>query len=269
VILDDDDDSDEAGAGDKAEGASRDVSTGRGERDASPQNTFAISELAFGLIESVDTSGPWYDIEEGRYIEEPVPGPGPREQQGVPSALVQGQTQTLPQSSAPLQDEIDQQDIDEITWSMLMGSVPHSLPQPSNTGDSGWTDDLFDELDKELGFALKDEGRSSSACAPTSRSRSAEASQDKIQRRECIETIGSRPAELQDTSRCGTPAPGLEWRQRQAEEVVEGGGVAMQQWEEDAAQKDELGQPAVGGQQDPIEVEVGDDTEPQGKLVSS
>ncbi len=91
MILDDDDDSDEAGAEDEAEGASRDIDTGRGKRDASPQNTFAISELALGLIEPVDTSGPWYNIEEGRYIKEPVPGPGPREQHGVPSAPVQAQ----------------------------------------------------------------------------------------------------------------------------------------------------------------------------------
>jgi hypothetical protein len=45
MILDDDD-SDEADAGDETEGASGDVDTGHIEWDASPHNTFAISELA-------------------------------------------------------------------------------------------------------------------------------------------------------------------------------------------------------------------------------
>jgi hypothetical protein len=259
VILDDDD-SDEAGAEDEAEGASGDVDTERVERDARPQKTFAISELASGPTESIDASGPWYDIEE------PAPGPGPCEQQGVPSAPAQAQPQTLPQLSTPLQDEIHQQDIDEITRSTLMGAAPHSLPKPSHTGDDGWTDNLLAELDKELGLALIEQGNSSPASTPSiPRPCSVEAVQDEIQRRECTETTGSRPAELQDTSQCGTPAPGLEWEQWQAEEVVEGGGVAMQQQEEYTAQNDELGQPVVGGQQDPVEVVDVDDTEPKGK----
>ena len=41
--------------------------------------------------------------------------------------------------------------------------------------------------------------------------------------------------------------------------VVEGGGVAMQQQEELAVQKEELGQPAVGDQQDLVEVLDADD----------
>ena len=55
MILDDDD-------SDEAEGASSDVNIGHMER------------------ESADTSGLWYDIEEGRYVEEPAPGPGHCEQ---------------------------------------------------------------------------------------------------------------------------------------------------------------------------------------------
>ena len=73
MILDNDD-LDEAGAGDEAEGASGDVDTGRIERDASPHNTFATSELASAPTESIDASGPWYDVEEGCYIEEAKPG---------------------------------------------------------------------------------------------------------------------------------------------------------------------------------------------------
>ena len=95
MILDDDD-SDEAGAEDEAEGASGDVGTGRGERDASLQNTFALLEPASGPTESIDASGPWYDIEEGRYIDGPAPRPGPCERYGLPSSPAEGQTQNLP-----------------------------------------------------------------------------------------------------------------------------------------------------------------------------
>jgi hypothetical protein len=43
--------------------------------------------------------------------------------------------------------------------------------------------------------------------------------------------------------------------------VVEGGAVAMQQQEELAVQKEELGQPAVGDQQNLVEVDDVDDPE--------
>jgi hypothetical protein len=73
---------------DKAEGASGDIDTGRIEGDESLYNAFVTSELALVPTESINTSGPWYDIEEGRYIEEPALGLGSRESYGVPSAPV-------------------------------------------------------------------------------------------------------------------------------------------------------------------------------------
>ncbi|CZR65258.1 uncharacterized protein PAC_15158 [Phialocephala subalpina] len=88
----------EARAGGQAEGASGEVDTGRIELDASLHNSLPTSELASAPIESIDTSGPWYDIE-GRYIEETAPGLGSHEQHSVPSAPAQAQPQTLPQSS--------------------------------------------------------------------------------------------------------------------------------------------------------------------------
>ena len=83
MILDSDD---YPGAGGQAESASGEVNTGRIDLNASLHNTFATSELASAPTESIDASGPWYDVEEGRYIDEPAPGPGSREQYGVPSA---------------------------------------------------------------------------------------------------------------------------------------------------------------------------------------
>ena len=218
---------------DEAEGASGDVDTGRIERDASLHDTFATSELALAPTESTDASGPWYDVEEGRYTEEPAPGLGSSEPHGVPSAPAQAQPQTLPQSFKPLQNQTDQQGIGSITRSTWVESALHSFPKSSDSGDDGWTDENMAELEKELGLALGEQQvKSSSAGTPTSPSpRSAEASQDEIQSRERSEATGSRPEELQDACRHGTPAQGLEeWEQRESEVVfvAEGGGVAMQ-----------------------------------------
>jgi hypothetical protein len=95
VILNNDD-LVKASARDKAKGASGDIDTRRIKRDASLHNNFATSELALGPTKSINTSGPWYEVKEGCYIDEPAPGLRPREQQGVPSALAQAQPQTLP-----------------------------------------------------------------------------------------------------------------------------------------------------------------------------
>ncbi|CZR65235.1 uncharacterized protein PAC_15135 [Phialocephala subalpina] len=261
VILDDDD-SDKASARDEAEGASGDVNTVRTERDASPRNTSATSELASGPTKSIGASGPWYDVEGGCYIEEPAPGLGPCEQQRVPSAPAQAQPKTLPRSSTPLQNQTNQQGVGSITRSTSVESAVHSLPKPSDSGDDGWTDDSMAELEKELELALSEQGNSPSASAPTpSRPRSVEAPQDEIQSRERTETTGSRPEELQDASPHGT-AQGLEeWEQRETEVAAEGGGVSMQEQKGLAAQKEELGQPPMGDQQDLVEVVDADDSE--------
>ncbi|KAH6704184.1 hypothetical protein BKA61DRAFT_183702 [Leptodontidium sp. MPI-SDFR-AT-0119] len=257
VILDDDD-ADNIGAGNEAEGAFGDIDTGRIGRDASP-HIFATSELAPTPTEFIGASGPWYDVEEACYVDEPAPEPRPREQIGAPSTLAQAQPQTLSQSSTPLQDQTNQQNIDDITQSTSMESAPHSRPKPSDNGNDGWTDDSMAELEKALGLALEEQHvESSSAGTPTPLSpRSVEAPPDETQSRERTETTGSRPEELQDTSRYGT-AQGLEEWELQETEVVERGGVAMQQ-EELAAQKEELGQPAVGDQQALVEVVSADD----------
>lgn len=57
MILDIDDDLDEADAEDEAEGASSNIDTRRLERDASLYDTFTTSELASTLIKSIDISG--------------------------------------------------------------------------------------------------------------------------------------------------------------------------------------------------------------------
>jgi hypothetical protein len=97
LILDNDDDPDEAGAVGQAEGASGEVDTRRIERDASLYNSLPTSELASASTESIDAPGTWY-------IEEPAPGLGSYEQHGVPPAPAQAQPKTLPQSSTLLQD---------------------------------------------------------------------------------------------------------------------------------------------------------------------
>jgi hypothetical protein len=150
----DNDDSDDAGAGDKAEGASGDVDTGCIEQDASLYDTFATSELASEL-------------------------------HGMPSASAQAQPQTLPQSSKPLQDRANQQGVDDIARSTSVESALHSLPKSSNDGDDGWTDENTAELEKELGLALEEEQvKLLFAGAPTSPSpRPVEAPQNETQSR--------------------------------------------------------------------------------------
>jgi hypothetical protein len=63
MILDDE--SDDAGAGDKAKNASGNVDTRRIRQDTSPHNTLTNPELAYESAKSIDTSGPWYNVEEG------------------------------------------------------------------------------------------------------------------------------------------------------------------------------------------------------------
>jgi hypothetical protein len=150
------------------EGTSSDVDAGRIGRDASPHNTLAISELASEPTMSIDTSSLWYDVEEGCYIKERAPGLGPCEQQDVHSAHTQAQTQTLPQSSTPLQDQTNQQDVGSITWSTSVESAVYSLPKPFDSGYDGRTDDSVAELETELGIALEEQGNSPSASTPRS-----------------------------------------------------------------------------------------------------
>lgn len=96
----DNDDSDDASAGDKAEGASGDVDTGCIEQDATLYDTFATSELA-------------------------------SEPRGVPSAPAQAQPRTLPQSSKPLEDQTNQQGVGSITRSASVDPALCSLSFPT------------------------------------------------------------------------------------------------------------------------------------------
>ena len=100
-----------------------------------------------------------------------------------------------------------------------MESAPNSLPH----SDNGWTEESIVELEEGVSLALAEQVNSSSASAPSSpRTRSVEAPQGEIMCRERTETTGSKPEELQDTSRHGTPAQGLEeWEQRETQVVVE------------------------------------------------
>ena len=79
MILDNDNDPDETGAGGQAEGASGEVNTRCIELDVSLYNSLLTLELALVSIESIDASGLWHDVEEGCYIKEPALGLGSHE----------------------------------------------------------------------------------------------------------------------------------------------------------------------------------------------
>jgi hypothetical protein len=63
----DDDDSDET------KGAIGDVGIRRVKRDAIPHITLVTLEFALGSGKSIDASGPWYNVEDGCYIDGPAP----------------------------------------------------------------------------------------------------------------------------------------------------------------------------------------------------
>ena len=242
MILDDDE-SDEADARDEVETVSGDVDAKRIQRDTSPHSILTTSELASGPAKSVDVSGLWYDVEEGCYIDERAPTLESREQQGMLSVLRPDQPRTLPQSSTPLQHQISQQDIGDITQSTPVESAPHSLPEPSDNGDDGWTEDSMAEFEKEVRRALVEHVEPSLASTPNSlRPRSVEASQDESQNQVRSETTCSKPEESRGASRPGTLAHGLEeCIQRQIRVMAE----TLRE-----LQEEELGRPDLGDQQD-------------------
>jgi hypothetical protein len=86
----------------------------------------------------------------------------------LPSAPVQTQPQTLPQSSKPLQDQINQQDVGNITQSISVEPTSHSLPKLPNNGGGGWTNDNMAELEKELELALVEQVIGQRTKLPTS-----------------------------------------------------------------------------------------------------
>jgi hypothetical protein len=74
VILDSDDDLDEADTRGKTEGASSDIDPKYIKRDVSLHDPFVTLEPALAPTEPINASGPWYDVKEDRYIKEPALG---------------------------------------------------------------------------------------------------------------------------------------------------------------------------------------------------
>ena len=149
MILDSDDDLDKARAGGRPKALPVKSIPG-----VLNWTRIPISELASARTESIDTSGPWYGVEEGRYVEETTPGLGSHEQHSVPSAPAQAQSQTLPQSSKPLQDQTNQQGVDDITRNTSVESALHFLPKSSDSGEDGLTDENMAELVKRTGVGF-------------------------------------------------------------------------------------------------------------------
>ena len=99
--------------------------------DASLHNSLPTSELASAPPESIDTSGPWYDIEKGCCVEE--------------TTLDLGLTSITAFLLLP-HNQTHQQGVGSITQSMSVKSALHSLSKSSDSGDDGWTDENIAEL---------------------------------------------------------------------------------------------------------------------------
>jgi hypothetical protein len=55
----------------------------------------------------------------------------------------------------PEQDQTNQQGVSSIARSMLVESILHSLPKPSDSSNDRWTNESMAELEKELVLAYK------------------------------------------------------------------------------------------------------------------
>jgi hypothetical protein len=181
------DESDKADAGDKTEGASSEVDTELIQRDASSYNTPTISEVASRTVKSIGASGPWWDVEDGRWINDPTPSTGSVEQQAAPPAPTQSQRQLPTHSTTPLPDLTKQQEISALSQSMSAESAPHSLSESFNNGDNDFT-----ETAQHLRLAKQDASTSDSMqpYIPSSRS-SSELSHDRIDAEDHSTTHGN------------------------------------------------------------------------------
>jgi hypothetical protein len=244
MILDNDEPEEET-TEDEADNGTSNIETGHTKLDASPQSTLKSSERA-SRPKSTDISGPWYDVEEERYVDWPAPKLGPRTPRDVSCSPALDQTKTLPALFIPPQDQINEQHACDITLSSFEEFRAHSSKQNPNDSNNGWTKDQEAELENELMLALVEQGNPSSTSAPSSpRPRLADAPQVNAMTQECTETTSSRPEQQREASRLGTPAQGWKqqesqaigetlacWEPREDELVVGEGGLEMQQQEE-------------------------------------
>ena len=166
MILDDDGPEEES-TEDEADNDAGDIETGHTELDASPQSTLKTSERA-SRPKSTDISGPWYDVEEERYVDWPAPKFGPRTPRDMSCSPAPDQTKTLPALSIPPQDQINEQRVCDITPSSFEEFGAHSSNQNPNDSNNGWTEDQEAELENELTLALVEQGNPLSTSAPSS-----------------------------------------------------------------------------------------------------
>jgi hypothetical protein len=145
------------------------------ERDASPQSTLKTSDLVSRPTKPVDTSGPWFDVEEGRFIDEPE------------------LSSIFPPVSKPLPDHSYK------CVSNITAEPPSSLTSLLD-GNNGWTDDSVAELEAGVELALSEEVNSLLTSASSSPRHSVDPSQDDINSQEYTETASVRPEELRGAS---------------------------------------------------------------------
>jgi hypothetical protein len=197
VILTDDE-SDEESTDDEAEGAPSTIETVR-----------VSSGATSGRVKPPDASGAWYDIEEGRFVEEPVSSLPSCEQESTTSAIAQDQLQIV-SASQSLEVQSKQGAIAHFTRALSVGVRSHCLSQSSHTGDGEWTENKVVELEREVDLGS--------------------------------ENCSSRLEESAYGSRQGTPTPALEEWEPQEEELAEEVEVIepLQQDDESPKQMEDL-----------------------------
>jgi hypothetical protein len=127
MILDNE--SEEEGTENEAEDRASDIETWYTKRNTSLQSTLKTSDLVSKPTKSIDTSGPWFDVEEGRFIHEPEL-----------SSIFPPVSKSLPDHSYKC--------VNNITTELAL-SLTLSL-----NGNDGWTDNSVAELEAGVELAL-------------------------------------------------------------------------------------------------------------------
>jgi hypothetical protein len=136
MILDDSPEEDSIE--DEVNAGAGDIKTRGTIRGASPQSTLETSKRASKPPrKSADISGPWYDIEEERYVDWPAPEFGPRTPRDVSFAPRSDQIKTLPALSMPALDQSNEECVYDITPSSFEELGAHSSNQNLNDSNNG------------------------------------------------------------------------------------------------------------------------------------
>ncbi|CZR65297.1 uncharacterized protein PAC_15197 [Phialocephala subalpina] len=111
--------------------------------------------------------GPWWDVEDGCFVDDDLRPIPPLEQEGLASTPAQGQPHFHHHPPGPSHGRINQHSDDRITRSALNVPVSYTLPQPLDENGGG-NDENTTELGRDMQLAFGEQEKWFSATAPRS-----------------------------------------------------------------------------------------------------